>query len=99
MILLKNKVMVGETFLNHILAKQQVKSWLRIIPTHVSKKHIQACFDEFVFRIIDHKVKNHLINYINKTRHSTFVNIEKRVINNKVAISNCYLKYMYILFL
>lgn len=29
----------------------QVKSWLRAIPTHVSKWHIQAYFDEFSFRI------------------------------------------------
>ena len=29
----------------------QVKSWLRAIPTHVSKWHIQAYFDEFCFRI------------------------------------------------
>jgi len=29
----------------------QVKSWLRAIPTHISKWHIQAYFDEFCFRI------------------------------------------------
>lgn len=29
----------------------QVKSWLRAIPTHLSKWHIQAYFDEFCFRI------------------------------------------------
>jgi hypothetical protein len=29
----------------------QVKSWLRAIPTHVSKWYIQAYFDEFCFRI------------------------------------------------
>ncbi len=29
----------------------QVKSWIRAIPTHVSKAHIQAYFDEFCFRI------------------------------------------------
>ncbi len=29
----------------------QLKSWLRAIPTHVSKWHIQAYFDEFCFRI------------------------------------------------
>ncbi len=28
----------------------QVKSWLRAIPTHVSRWHIQAYFDEFCFR-------------------------------------------------
>jgi transposase-like protein len=34
----------------HIII-MQVKSWLRAIPTHVSKWHIQAYFDEFCFRI------------------------------------------------
>ena len=29
----------------------QVKSWLRAIPIHVTKWHIQAYFDEFCFRI------------------------------------------------
>jgi transposase-like protein len=29
----------------------QLKSWLRAIPTHFSKWHIQAYFDEFCFRI------------------------------------------------
>lgn len=29
----------------------QVTSWLRAIPTHVSKWHIQAHFDEFCFTI------------------------------------------------
>lgn len=29
----------------------QIKSWIRTVPTHVSKKYIQAYFDEFTFRI------------------------------------------------
>ncbi len=29
----------------------QLTYWLRAIPTHVSKWHIQASFDEFCFRI------------------------------------------------
>ena len=29
----------------------QVKSWLRTIPSHISKKHLQAYFDEFCYRI------------------------------------------------
>ena len=36
----------------------QVKSWLRAIPTHVSKWHIQAYFDEFCFRINSSQFKN-----------------------------------------
>ncbi len=31
--------------------KKQAKSWLRVIPTHVSKWHIQAYFDEFCYGI------------------------------------------------
>lgn len=34
----------------HIII-MQLKSWIRTIPTHVSKWHIQAYFDEFCFRI------------------------------------------------
>jgi transposase-like protein/predicted RNA-binding Zn-ribbon protein involved in translation (DUF1610 family) len=34
----------------HIII-HQVKSWLRTIPTHVSKKHVQKYFDEFSYRI------------------------------------------------
>lgn len=29
----------------------QIKSWLRTIPSHISKKHVQAYFDEFCYRI------------------------------------------------
>jgi len=35
----------------------QLKSWIRAIPTHVSKWHIQAYFDEFCFRINRSKYK------------------------------------------
>lgn len=30
---------------------QSVKSWLRAIPTHISKEHIEKYFDEFCFRL------------------------------------------------
>ena len=36
----------------------ELKSWLRAIPTHVTKWHIQACFDEFCFRINRSQFKN-----------------------------------------
>ena len=47
----------------------KVKSWLRAIPTHVSKWHIQEYFDEFCFRInssqfktsIFHKTINRMV--------------------------------------
>ena len=52
----------------HIII-MQVKSWLRAIPTHVSKWHIQAYFDEFCFRVnrsqfktsIFHKTINRMV--------------------------------------
>tara|TARA_B100000809_G_scaffold119961_1_gene118195 strand:- start:19163 stop:20065 length:903 start_codon:yes stop_codon:yes gene_type:complete len=34
----------------HIII-MQVKFWLRAVPTHISKWHVQAYFDEFCFRI------------------------------------------------
>ncbi len=41
----------GRNFSELHIVIQQAKSWLKTIPTHVSKKHIQAYFDEFSFRI------------------------------------------------
>ncbi|MEI6866000.1 MAG: IS1595 family transposase, partial [Flavicella sp.] len=41
----------GKNFKELHVVIMQLKSWLRAIPTHVSKWHIQAYFDEFCFRI------------------------------------------------
>ena len=41
----------GRNFKELHIVIMQLKSWLRAIPTHVSKWHIQAYFDEFCFRI------------------------------------------------
>lgn len=41
----------GRNFKELHIIIMQLKSWLRAIPTHVSKWHIQAYFDEFCFRI------------------------------------------------
>ena len=41
----------GRNFKELHIVIMQLKSWLRAIPTHVSKRHIQAYFDEFCFRI------------------------------------------------
>jgi transposase-like protein len=35
-----------------------VKSWLRTVPTHLSKQHIQKYFDEFTYRINRLQSKN-----------------------------------------
>lgn len=41
----------GKNFKELHIIIMQLKSWLRAIPTHVTKWHIQAYFDEFCFRI------------------------------------------------
>lgn len=41
----------GKNFKKLHIIIHQVKSWLRTIPTHVSKEHIQKYFDEFCYRI------------------------------------------------
>lgn len=41
----------GKNFKEMHVIIHQIKSWIRTVPTHVSKKHIQAYFDEFTFRI------------------------------------------------
>lgn len=41
----------GKNFKKLHIIIHQVKSWLRTIQTHVSKKHIQKYFDEYCYRI------------------------------------------------
>ena len=41
----------GKNFKELHTIVMQIKSWLRAIPTHVSKWHIQAYFDEFCYRL------------------------------------------------
>lgn len=41
----------GKNFKKLHIIIHQVKSWIRTIPTHVSKEHIQKYFNEFVYRI------------------------------------------------
>ena len=41
----------GKNFKELHIVIMQLKSWIRAIPTHVSKWHIQSYFDEFCFRI------------------------------------------------
>jgi transposase-like protein len=60
----------GKNFKEMHVVIHQIKSWIRTIPTHVSKKHIQSYFDEFSFRInrsifketIFHKTIERMIN-------------------------------------
>ena len=48
----------GKTFKNLHIMIHQVKSWIRTVPTHVSKDHIQKYFDEFAYRINRSQSKN-----------------------------------------
>lgn len=41
----------GNSFRELHIIIQSVKSWLRAIPTHISKEHVQKYFDEFCFRL------------------------------------------------
>jgi len=41
----------GKNFKKLHIIIHQVKSWLRTVPTHVSKEHIQKYFDEYSYRI------------------------------------------------
>ena len=60
----------GKNFKEMHVVIHQIKSWIRTVPTHVSKKHIQSYFDEFSFRInrsifketIFHKTIERMIN-------------------------------------
>ena len=60
----------GKNFKELHIVIMQLKSWLRAIPTHVSKWHIQSYFDEFCFRInrsqfkksIFHKTIDRMVN-------------------------------------
>lgn len=48
----------GKNFKKLHIIIHQVKSWLRTIPTHVSKAHIQKYFDEYCYRINRSNSKN-----------------------------------------
>ncbi|HHH52637.1 MAG TPA: IS1595 family transposase [Bacteroidetes bacterium] len=41
----------GSNFKELHIVIQTLKSWLRAIPTHISKEHVQKYFDEFCFRL------------------------------------------------
>ncbi|OYQ31921.1 IS1595 family transposase [Flavobacterium cyanobacteriorum] len=60
----------GRNFKEIHVVVHQIKSWIRTVPTHVSKKHVQSYFDEFSFRMnksifkenIFHKTIERMIN-------------------------------------
>jgi transposase-like protein len=62
----------GKSFKTLHIIIHQIKSWLRTMPTHVSKKHIQKYFDEFCYRINRSQSKEYIFN-----------NLIIRMVNNK----------------
>jgi len=57
----------GKNFKELHVVVQTVKSWLRTIPGHVSKKHIQKYLDEFCYRINRSQAKETIFdNLVNK---------------------------------
>jgi transposase-like protein/predicted RNA-binding Zn-ribbon protein involved in translation (DUF1610 family) len=62
----------GKNFKELHIIIMQLKSWLRAVPTHVSKWHVQKYFDEFCFRINRSQSKQSIFH---KTIH--------RMVNNK----------------
>lgn len=50
----------GKNFKELHIIIMQLKSWLRAIPTHVSKWHVQDYFDEFCFRINRSQFKHNI---------------------------------------
>jgi len=68
----------GKNFKELHIVIMQLKSWLRAIPTHVTKWHIQAYFDEFCFRINRSQFKQTIF-------HKT---IQRMVIDNPIYHKN-----------
>ncbi len=68
----------GKNFKELHIVIMQLKSWLRAIPTYVSKWHIQVYFDEFCFRINRSQFKQSIF-------HKT---IEKMVSNKPIYQKN-----------
>ena len=73
----------GKNFKEMHIVIHQIKSWIRTVPTHVSKKHIQSYFNEFVFRInrsifkesIFHKIIQRMVRAIPTYQNQTIQKI------------------------
>jgi len=52
----------GKNFKELHVIIHQVKSWIRTIPTHTSKKHIESYFNEFCYRINRSQSKQSIFN-------------------------------------
>lgn len=62
----------GKNFKELHIVIMQLKSWIRAIPTHASKHHIQSYFDEFCYRLNRSQAK-----------HSIFHKTIERMVNSK----------------
>ena len=63
----------GKNFKQLHIIIHQIKSWIRTIPTHASKKHVENYFNEFAYRI--NRSQN---------KQTIFHNIIKRMINTSL---------------
>lgn len=54
----------GKNFKQLHVIIHQIKSWIRTIPTHASKKHIESYFNEFSYRINRSQKKNTIFHNI-----------------------------------
>ncbi|TAE20183.1 MAG: IS1595 family transposase [Bacteroidetes bacterium] len=62
----------GKNFKQLHIIIHQIKSWIRTIPTHASKKHVESYFNEFTYRINR-----------SQSKQTIFHNIIKRMMNSK----------------
>ena len=68
----------GKNFKKLHIIIHQIKSWIRTIPTHVSKKHIESYFNEFSYRINRSQSKQTIFHNI----------IERMIIGKPLSYSN-----------
>lgn len=73
----QKKSIPGKNFKKLHIVIQQVKSWLRTIPTHVDKMHIEKYFNEYSYRINRSQAKQSIW-------HNTIV----RMLNHKPILQN-----------
>lgn len=73
-----SKSIPGITFNEIHTVIQNLKSWLRTIPTHISKEHTKAYLDEFSYRINRSINSQHIFdNLINRMIKHEHISIEK----------------------
>lgn len=70
----------GKNFPQIHIMIASLKSWIRAIPTHVSKKHLHAYLDEFSYRINRSTYKENIFhNLIERMMNHQWINWQKIV--------------------